>query len=219
MRSFLRVSFRSLSVSFIIFSAFTLAFVSTARAQAVPGASAAEQERARQRAEADLAFREWQLRNIGKVKKVDIEVGPPTVTLANIKEDYEGLQKANNSILSMLQSGRELDYKILADASSEIKKRASRLKSYLIALEMVKENDKRKKSADEIAYAEMKPSLLSMDASIVRFVANPIFKNFGKVVDLDNSMKARDDLDNIIDLSEKIKKSSERAKKEARAQR
>jgi hypothetical protein len=216
MLSFLRAFFGSLFVSLIFLGALTLAFSSSALAQSGTSPTSSESRRA---ADADLAQREWQLRNIGRIKRVDIEVAPTSVKLGSIKEDYEGLQKANNSILTMLQVGKELDYKVIADASSEIKKRAARLKSYLLTLEMVKENDKRKKSPDEIEYAEMKASLLSMDASIARFVSNPIFKNFGKVVDVESATKARDDLDNIIELSEKIKKSSERARKDARAQR
>lgn len=215
MHGLLIASFRSLFVALIFSCAF--AFGTSALAQVPGGQSAADQERARQRSERDLASREWQLRNIGKVKRVDVEVAPATVTLRMVKEEYEGLQKANNHILTMLSSRKELDYKVIADASAEIRKRAGRLKSYMVALEMMGENDKRKKSLDEIESARIKASLLSMDSSIASFIANPIFKNFGSVVDRDNSAKARDDLDNIIELSERIKRSVERTMKSARA--
>jgi hypothetical protein len=219
MQNLLRAYFCRSFVSLLFFSAFTLAFVTPAPAQTTSAPSQSDSDRARRAADADLSTREWQLRNIGRIKRVDVEVAPTTVTLGKIKEDYEGLQKANNNILTMLSTGRELDYRTIADASSEIRKRASRLKSYLLTLEMVKENEKRRKGSDEITAAQMKASLLSMDASIVRFIANPIFRDFGKVVDVDNSIKARDDLDSIVELSEKIKKSAERTMKETRGSR
>lgn len=213
MQSLLATFFRCTLMTLI----FTVAFI-FALATSTPAQTAADAERAREMAERDQAAREWALRNIGKVKRVDVDVAPAVVPLAKVKEDYERLQSANNDILKML-SRKELDYKVIADSSSEIRKRAGRLKSYLVALKIVEEDKDRKKNLDEIEPEVMKTSLLSLDASIMGFISSPVFKDFGKVVDADSSAQARDNLDNIIELSERIKRSVERSMKATRASR
>jgi hypothetical protein len=199
--------------------AVAFASAATASAQAPAGPSPGDLEQARIKADRDLAAREWQLRNIGKVKRVDVDVAPPQVPLGKVKEDYEKIQAANNDILKMLSTRKELDYKVIADASSEIRKRAARLKSYLVTLQIVNDDKERKKNLDELELIEIKASLLSLDASIFSLIGSPVFKEFGKVVDVSSSEKARDDLDNIIELSERIKRSVERSGKATSASR
>ncbi|HYO91101.1 MAG TPA: hypothetical protein VEQ40_05670 [Pyrinomonadaceae bacterium] len=171
------------------------------------------------RAERDLAARERQLRGVGKAIRIENDIAQPRVTLGQVKQDYVGLQQANNAILSMLAQKNGLDYKVIEEAASEIKKRAGRLKSYMLTLQMVRENENRRKSLLEIETKAIKESLLSLDSTIARLIENPIFKNFNRVVDADGALKARDDLDDIIDLSEGIKRSARRALKLSRASR
>lgn len=213
MQSLLVSFFRCALITLFFPTAFIFALATSATAQ-----TAADAERARIMAERDQAAREWALRNIGKVKRVDVDLAPAVVPLAKVKEDYERLQLANNDILKML-SRKELDYRVIADASSEIRKRAGRLKSYLVALKIVEEDKERKRNLDEVEPEEMKASLLSLDASIMSFISSPVFKDFGKVVDADSSAKARANLDNILELSERIKRSVERSMKATRASR
>lgn len=216
MQTLLAAFFRRAFVM-LVFSA-TFTYVLATAAQAQSAATTADMERARVKAERDLAAREWQLRNIGKVRRVDVDVAPPQIPLGKVKEDYEGIQEANNDILNMLAAGKEIDYKVLGDAANDIRKRANRLRSYMTTLELVPDKE-RKRSSNEIELAEMKPALLSLDASIVRLIRSPVFKEFGKVVDVESSAKALNDLDIIIDLSERIKRSVDRSMKSARASR
>lgn len=213
----LQAAFFRRALVMLVFSAASTYVLATA-AQAQTAATTADMERSRIKAERDLASREWQLRNIGKVKRVDVDIVPPQVPLGKVKEDYEGIQEANNDILNMLAVGKEIDYKVLGDAANDIRKRASRLRSYMVTLELVPDKE-RKRSPNEIELAEMKPALLSLDASIVRLIRSPVFKEFGKVVDVESSAKALNDLDTIIDLSERIKRSVDRSMKSARASR
>jgi hypothetical protein len=179
------------------------------------GASAQQQTRS----ERDLAIRERQLRSVGKAIRVENDIAQPRVTLGQVKEDYVGLQTANNTILKMLSQRNGLDYRLIEEAASEIKKRAGRLKSYMLILQMVKENESRRRSLMEIETDAIKESLLTLDATIVRLVDNSIFKNFNRIVDAEGAIKARDELDAIIDLSEEIKRSARRALKLSRASR
>jgi hypothetical protein len=220
MRNLLLAYFRRIFVMLVFPVALAFALATTASAQQSPtGPPPSESESARIRAERDMAAREWALRNMGKVKRVDVNVAPPQVLLGKVKEDYVGIQVANNEMLKMLSAGKELDYKLITDTAAEIKKRAGRLKSYLVTLQLVKDNKDRKKNLDELELVEIRASLLSLDASIFSLIESPVFKDFGKIVDLDNSEKARNDLDNIIELSERIKRSVDRSGKAARASR
>lgn len=165
------------------------------------------------RRERDLAEREWLLRNIGKGTRKEAETEPPRLTLSQVKKDYEGLQLSNNQILSMLQAG-PLNYELIAMATADIKKRAGRLKLAL-QLPSAEKNEKRVKTADEPDLKSLKPWLLSLDALILRLVNNPIFRDAGRIVDVENSAKAGSDLDDIIELSGRIKRSAEKLGKGA----
>lgn len=212
MRNLLAVLFRHAFLMLIFSILFTSALTASAQTQL-------EQDRARMRAERDLEWREWQLRTAGKIKKVDVNVEPPRVILGKVKEDYEGLQAANNDILKMLAAKKGLDSEVIFESATQIRKRSARLKSYLVTLQLVEDDERRRRNLDYIESEQMTASLLALDTLIMRLVASPVFKEFGKVVDLDNSTRTRKDLDEIIDLSERIKKSIERSIKAARASR
>lgn len=156
-----------------------------------------------ERNERDLADREFLLRTLGKFKKVDLEVGPRTLDLPRIKRDFEGLQVANNNILRALASRRPLDNRQIGVDVSNIRRRASSLKSQLALPETDSDKDFRTNGPLD---RPLPKALLHLDAFIVNFVSNPIFKSSGVVVDVTHSGQARRDLEQIIDLSERIRK-------------
>jgi hypothetical protein len=55
----------------------------------------------------------------------------------------------------------------------------------------------------------VKPALLALDGLMMSFVSNPIFQS-AQVVDVQQASKAKRDLEAIIKLSGKIKKSAAR---------
>lgn len=156
-----------------------------------------------ERNERDLAEREFLLRTLGKFKKIDLEVGPRTLDLPRIKRDFEGLQLANNNILSALASKRPLDNRQIGIDVSNIRRRASSLKSQLALPETDSEKHERSNGPLDQPLGK---ALLNLDAFIVSFVSNPVFKGSGVVVDVNHSNQVRRDLENIIDLSGRIKK-------------
>lgn len=163
-----------------------------------------------ERIERDLAEREFSLRTLGKFKKKDLEVGPATINLQQVKRDFEGLQLANNDILIALASNRPLDPKqILAD-TSKIRRFAGALKTQLSL--PAPEDDKTNKG-QLIFQGPLRATLLKLDAFIASFVNNPIFKTTVHIVDAHHSVQARRDLDSIIDLSDKIKKTTTQPQK------
>ncbi|HYP50134.1 MAG TPA: hypothetical protein VEQ34_04275 [Pyrinomonadaceae bacterium] len=133
---------------------------------------------------------------------------------AQIKEDLEGIQAAYNEIVTHLQSGKELNRDFVTQEASKVKKYADRLKTNLMLPEP--ESEKTGEIKTEIKPEEKpetaKQSLLTLCQHIYKFVTNPIFDApTGLRVDL--AAKARDELEKIIRISEKIEKGAESAKK------
>ena len=129
---------------------------------------------------------------------------------AQIKEDLEGIQAAYNEIVSHLQYGKELNQEFVRQEAAKVKKYADRLKINLMLPEP--ENEKTDDIKTEEKHETAKQSLLALCRHIYKFVTNPIFDApTGLKVDL--AVKARDELEKIIQISEKIEKSTESAKK------
>jgi len=125
--------------------------------------------------------------------------------LTQINEDFARIQMVNNALARAVASGEELDLKLVAQAASEIRKRAGRLKENLILPENV---ERRPKGSDVIEPGQLKASLVALDRLIVSFVSNPGFRSVG-VVDPRWSVGARRDLEEIIELSARLKKGCE----------
>jgi hypothetical protein len=157
-----------------------------------------------ERTERDLTEREYRLHTIGKVKRKDLEVGAIPAEWKEIKKNFEEMQVANNNILRALASKLPLDHRQISADVSAIRRRASSLK---VQLSLPADSEKNRKH-DEPLDQPLRAALLKLDALIVSFVSNPIFKNTTAVVDVSYSVQARRDLENIIDLSERIRKNA-----------
>jgi hypothetical protein len=208
-------SARLLFLSFIIFA--FACFFTTERAAAQRGdraLSPSERMRERQmRRESQMetsmmieALKRDNRRRPGEVRE--------SVASLQLKQDFENLQTVNNQMMTMTFSNNVLDYKLISESSAEIRKRAARLKSKLPLPETDKDEmrDKSLKNWDEINREQLRPALLFLDDLIMRFVTNPIFRQ-SEVVDLQQSSRAKRDLEAIIRLSEKIAKHAEKQAK------
>jgi hypothetical protein len=169
-----------------------------------------EQRIAEQRKERDLAERQFLLRTLGKFKKEGQEVSPATINLLQVKKNFEGMQLANIDILNALASNRPLDHKQISADTSKIKRFASGLKTQLSL--PVPERDEAN-NRQLMMQEPLRATLLQLDAFIASFVNNPIFENAGFVIDVRHSVQARRDLDNIIDISDRIRKTTAQRQK------
>lgn len=130
-----------------------------------------------------------------------------------LKYDFENLQTTHNQMMEMIFSNNVMDYRLIAEASAEIRRRATRLKSNLPLPETEKAvAGQSLKGWDEIDGGQLKPALLFLDELIMRFVTNPIFQQ-ADVLDLQQSSQAKRDLEDIIKMSGKIRKSAEKLAK------
>ena len=138
----------------------------------------------------------------------------PQLALVQIKEDYVRIQEVNRDMVQAASAGGVLDLKFVAKSASEIRKRAERLKSNLALPEPEKAADRPKAVAGADS-AHLKASLLTLGRLVAVFVRNPIFREVN-VVDAQQSVKASRDLQQIIELSGRLKKDSERLDRVAR---
>ena len=130
-------------------------------------------------------------------------------SLAQINEDFARIQVENNSLAKALASGVELDPKFVAQAASEIRKRAGRLKENLILPEA---DEPRAKTKDALDPTQLKSALGTLDGLVVSFVTNPGFRSVN-VIDAQWAVKARRDLEEIIELSGRVKTCGEQLQK------
>jgi DNA repair exonuclease SbcCD ATPase subunit len=131
-----------------------------------------------------------------------------------INEDFQRIQMIHNEMVRMLQPDKSLNYDRLADLTDDMKKRSTRLRENLALPEPEKTEAERTHSepVDEI---HLKRTIADLHDVVVRFVANPIFKNLG-VVDTKEVDAATKDLYNIIDLSDEIKRDAKTLGKSAK---
>lgn len=133
---------------------------------------------------------------------------------AQISEDFLRLQVVNSQLMQAVSGGGALDLTFVAKSASEIKKRAGRLKDNLLLPEPEK-GSKRPAGEAGVEAGQLRPSLSALGELIYGFAHNPIFKE-ANVVDVQMLAKARRDLEEIIELSGQVKKSSEKMHKAER---
>ncbi len=138
----------------------------------------------------------------------------PRLALAQIKEDFVRIQVINNELAEMVSRARRepLDLKLVSKSAADIRKRAARLRDNLILPEFEKVFEIPQVEAPTEA-ERLKSSLALLRALILEFVNNPHFKN-SQLVEVQAAMKARRDLEDIIEVCGWVKQSSEKLHKE-----
>ncbi len=163
--------------------------------------------------------REAQLRSAEMVGAVKTDRRAAEAAAGQLREDFRNIQILRNKLVRHLQSDQPLDYKFIAGETSEINKRAGRLKTHLLRAAPEGEKTEREKKEQEqqfeIADAQMSSALVTMCKRIDSFTESPVFKTLD-VIDLKQSDKAGRDLRDIIQLSGGIKRAAERLSKTAR---
>ena len=121
-----------------------------------------------------------------------------------IDEDFRRIQVIHNELARMIQPDKVLSYGRLAELTDDMKKRSSRLRENLALPEP--EGTKSQHTHNEpIDEGVVKEDIFALHEVVVRFVANPIFKNLG-VVDAKVIESAGASLYDISSLSEEIKR-------------
>ena len=132
--------------------------------------------------------------------------------LGQMRDDFKRIQIVRNEVARNVLSNKPFDYGAISDETSEINKRAERLKSFLLPAAVAR--DKEKDSGDALQFRdeEMKGQLAKLCHLIDSFVDNPALKNSGNV-DIEQRKKLGLDLLSIVDLSSHLKRSAEKLAK------
>ncbi len=131
-----------------------------------------------------------------------------------INEDFQRMQVIHNEIVRMLHADKGFNYDRLADLTDEMKRRGTRLRSNL-ALPEPEKTEPQSTHSETIDESHMKKNIVQLHDLIVSFVANPLFKNLG-VVSPQDIDKASENLNNIIDTSDEIKREAKTLSKSAK---
>ena len=152
----------------------------------------------------DMSRREWQLRNFGTEPAAAKDERQVKALMAQTEEDFTRILTLHNEIARALTAKQDLNYQFVSEAAAEIKKRASRLQATL-ALHLAADDTPVKEKADP----EMKDSLIKLCKEIRSFVTNPMIEN-PNTVDANQLVRARRDLEDVIQLSGLIKKDADK---------
>jgi hypothetical protein len=175
-----------------------------------------ERERVdREMRERDLRERQWMLRNLkaeaGREPSGRREL---RLAVAQIREDFVRLQVVNNDLARATSKGGTFDLRFVAKSASEIRKFAGRLKENL-ALPEPEDSPGTRAAKAEPEPVQLSRALSVLDGLILKF-ADGLASGGVYHVDARSSAKARRDLEEIIALSEWVKKTSEKMEKAAR---
>lgn len=173
--------------------------------------AAARERRERVARERDLEQRSRRLKEMGKEARRPpyslFNKPDPRLAFTQIKQDFIRLQLVNNKLRLAASKAEPLDLKFVAKSASELKKLAGRLKSKL----MLPEPDEAEKGSP-VAAEQLRSSIAALDRLVIGFVKNPIFNEIS-VMDVRLSVKAHRDLEEIIELSGQVERSSEESRK------
>lgn len=132
------------------------------------------------------------------------------------KQDFDRIQVLNRELVNTTSAvaADAFNYRSLTDMTSEIRKRARRLKDNISLPPPDDDKQPLAKREGELGQEEMKAALKVLSAHIVSFTTNPLFQTTN-LIDARLGAKASRDLDIIIELSNSIKKSAEKLGKTA----
>jgi hypothetical protein len=117
------------------------------------------------------------------------------------KEDFEGMQLANYALADLVVTAEPFDYREIGKQASEVKKRAARIRTTLVLPEAEKQEKPDEKPA-------LKDAVTKLGSLVQQFISNPMFQEL-TVLDATHTVKARRDLDEIVRLSDHIRKTAE----------
>ncbi len=128
---------------------------------------------------------------------------------SQLARDLEQLEQINAEKIVPLSSATSLDYKNLAQASAEVRARATRIKFYSPLALIDKTGEKIRYEADASQLGTMLPQL---SRAVTKFVGNPVFR-ISAPNDAELRSIAAHDLEGVIRLSDAINKIAKRLSK------
>jgi hypothetical protein len=127
-------------------------------------------------------------------------------TLKKIKDDFRALQSINNKMMAEVFEKDDIDYTHTAEMISQVRAKASSLKS---GLSLPEDQDTKKIPSPPAVenLKDLRTALLILDKSVMSFINNPMFQK-SDVVEVGLAQQASHDLECVISLSGELKKFS-----------
>lgn len=156
----------------------------------------------------DLSSRERQL---GQLERDKTRKRDPLEVMAEVNEDLTQLKALSGGISThATATDQPLNYHSLVENVTEIKKRSTRLRTDLALPQG--EKDEKHDSFKDAEKGDLQPALAALNKLLDSFLHNPIFTDAG-AIDMQLANKARLDLDDIIVLSDKVRKNADKRSK------
>jgi hypothetical protein len=152
----------------------------------------------------EMDRREMQLDNLGADKGQPANAKRSQAMMDQVSEDFQRILTLHNEIVRAITANRSLTDRYISDATSEIRKRSTRLQSSL-KLQKPESATETQKTSTELKATQTNDKLLLLCRQIENFVRNPIIEKPG-TVDAEQLEKARRDLQSVVELSEEIKR-------------
>ncbi len=129
------------------------------------------------------------------------------IKFAEIKADFESIQKLQSQIVKSYTTGRKINYGKISDSAAELSKKARRLDTNLFGAESA--NPNKTESKNEVREKSVRDLIIVLDEAIGNFVNGPIFTN-NKLIDTKMSESSQRELLKIIKLSEALSKKAKK---------
>ena len=153
--------------------------------------------------------REFLLRGMEEEAKKPPLEEQQRLAMQQIADDYRTIQQIHNRMMAAaMKKGAVLDYGGISGVTSEVRRRALRLREN-IALTKADKLDKKVTEQKDDDDAQLKKSLLLLDTYLMSFVDSAIFKN-PEVYDARAAAKAGQDLAGVIALTQMINSAAEK---------
>jgi cell fate (sporulation/competence/biofilm development) regulator YlbF (YheA/YmcA/DUF963 family) len=129
------------------------------------------------------------------------------IKFAEIKEDFENIQKLQGEIIKTYTTGKKINYEKISQSAAEMTKKTVRLDANLFdsKIEVTVKN----KDSENAKPKKVRELIIELDKVIGVFVGSPVFKNT-KLVDEQSSEKSRLDLEKIFKLSDTLSREAKK---------
>lgn len=125
--------------------------------------------------------------------------------LKQINDDFREIQNLNNRMMTETWATPTTDYQFVSKMISRIRDKAKSLKVNLNLPEATVPATMR--WPDLSNDKEFRQGLIVLDKTIMSFVQNPVFK-LANAIDVTHATKARQDLDNVIEMTAHLRKAA-----------
>jgi hypothetical protein len=191
----------------LILALMTLA--APARSQSRPMSPTDRTDPAKIRMEED-SRRELELSSRGATNQPPRNTKELEAVAARVQTNFERILALHNQMVQQITTGAPVDYRFLSDASGEIKKRAGQLQTALVLPRP--DSQTADQPLPKFDDTQIKEAMLLFCKRIESFVKNPIIETPG-TVDTLQAARARRDLQDVVDLADRIKRMADRLKR------